>query len=113
MRLPDMSQSELAQDLQHALVEQNSRKSPLNSSIHPLNVVAVEGFLQMQLPAREALLAPWLCTQDLTMIYAPRGIGKTHVALGIAYAVASGNEFLRWKSPLPRGVLYIDGGNAC
>jgi hypothetical protein len=25
-------------------------------------------------------------------------IGKTHVALGIAYAVASGGEFLGWKA---------------
>ena len=43
------------------------------------------------------------------MIYAPRGIGKTHVALGVAHAVASGGAFLRWHAVKPRGVLYIDG----
>jgi hypothetical protein len=28
---------------------------------------------------------------------------------GIAYAVASGGEFLTWKAPKPRKVLYVDG----
>ena len=33
------------------------------------------------------------------MIHAPRGIGKTHVALGTAWAVAAGGGFLRWTTP--------------
>ena len=43
------------------------------------------------------------------MIYAPRGVGKTWVALGIAHAIASGGQFLRWDAKSPRRVLYIDG----
>jgi hypothetical protein len=43
------------------------------------------------------------------MIYAWRGVGKTHVALGIAYAVAAGGRFLSWQAETPHGVLYIDG----
>jgi putative DNA primase/helicase len=43
------------------------------------------------------------------MVFAKRGVGKTHYALGIAVAVASGGTFLRYKSPKPRRVLYIDG----
>lgn len=43
------------------------------------------------------------------MLHAKRGVGKTHVALGIAYAVASGGNFLKWHAPAPRNVLYIDG----
>jgi RecA-family ATPase len=43
------------------------------------------------------------------MLYGQRGLGKTHVALGIAYAVASGGAFLRWRAPVPRRVLYVDG----
>ncbi len=38
-----------------------------------------------------------------------RGIGKTWVGLGVAYAVASGGDFLRWSAPVARGVIYIDG----
>jgi len=30
------------------------------------------------------------------MLYAPRGIGKTFVALGVAYAVASGGALFKW-----------------
>ena len=43
------------------------------------------------------------------MIYGPRGIGKTHVTLGAAYALASGGTFLRWRAPKRRRVLVIDG----
>ena len=43
------------------------------------------------------------------MVYAGRGTGKTHVALGIAFAVATGTAFLKWKAPKARRVLLIDG----
>ena len=42
-------------------------------------------------------------------MYAARGTGKTHVALGITFAAAKGGKFLRWKAPRPRRVLLIDG----
>ena len=74
-----------------------------------LVVVGLHEFLTNDLPAREEILSPWLLSQSLTMIYSWRGVGKTHVALGIAYAVASGNSFLGWKASTARQVLYIDG----
>jgi hypothetical protein len=43
------------------------------------------------------------------MIYAWRGVGKTFVALNIAYAVASGGTFFGWRTQKPRRVLYLDG----
>ena len=44
------------------------------------------------------------------MIHAPRGIGKTHVALGTAWAVATGGGFLRWTTPSGAfRVLLLDG----
>lgn len=72
-------------------------------------VVTLEDFLKMELPKQEMLLDPFLTTQGLGLLYAKRGVGKTHVALGIAYAVASGGQFLSWSAPVPRRVLYIDG----
>ena len=42
-------------------------------------------------------------------LYGPRGLGKTFVALGIAWAAASGASFLNWTASRPRRVLYIDG----
>jgi len=74
-----------------------------------IRVVTVDEFLDMQLPKREMLLAPFLPSQGLGLLYAKRGVGKTHVALGIACAVATGGIFLKWQAPRPRKVLYIDG----
>ncbi len=74
-----------------------------------LQVTDVKDFIKMKLPPRENILSPWLPAQGLAMIYAPRGVGKTHIALGIAYAVASGTPFLGWQPPSAHGVLYLDG----
>ncbi len=74
-----------------------------------LHVLSLHDFLETSFPEQESLLSPIILTQSLSMIHAWRGLGKTHVGLGIAYAVASGGEFLKWRSPQPRGVLYLDG----
>lgn len=71
--------------------------------------IGLADLLAMEIPPRELLLAPWLPEKGLAMVAAPRGIGKTHVALNVAHAVASGGSFLRWKAVTPRPVLYIDG----
>ncbi len=65
--------------------------------------------LAREFPPMEALLTPWLCKQHLAMVHAWRGVGKTHFALGVAYAVAGGGTFLRWKADKPQRVVYIDG----
>lgn len=74
-----------------------------------LRALFVEDFLTLELPPRELILTPWLPKAGLAMIHSAPGIGKTHLALGVCFAVASGTEFLGWKAPKPRGVLYIDG----
>ncbi len=71
--------------------------------------IALGEFLSLKIPPREIILSPFLTKQGLVMLYAKRGVGKTHVALGIAYAVASGGSFLKWHAPVARNVLYIDG----
>lgn len=94
----------------------------LRSELHTLGAAANDGvprfrlravghaeLLAYDLPPRCNLLSPWLPAQGLAMLYAPRGVGKTHVSLGIAYAVASGGTFLRWQAPAPAGVLFLDG----
>jgi putative DNA primase/helicase len=47
--------------------------------------------------------------RSLLMLFAARGVGKTYVGHGIAYAVASGGTFLRYKAERPAKVLLIDG----
>ena len=80
-----------------------------DDKIRTLRVLRLDELLTLDIQEREQILSPWLLTQSLNMIHSWRGVGKTHVSLGIAYAVATGGEFLTWKAPRPRKVLYIDG----
>ena len=66
-------------------------------------------FLRVEFPPRQWVMEPIIPEQGLTMTYSWRGIGKTYFALGVAYAVASGGQFLKWKAPKPRRTLYLDG----
>lgn len=43
------------------------------------------------------------------MVYAARGVGRTHLALEVAYAVASAGSFLGWQAQKSAGVLLLDG----
>lgn len=74
-----------------------------------LRPITLSEFLQMSIKPREMLLAPIIPQKGLAMVYASRGTGKTHIALGIGYAVATGTKFLKWQAPKPRRVLLIDG----
>jgi AAA domain/Homeodomain-like domain len=81
-------------------------QSDLNNK---LTALSVKELLNKDIPPRTNLLEPWLPSQGICMIHAQRGVGKTHVALGIACAVATGNSFLTWEAPKPAGVLLLDG----
>lgn len=78
-------------------------------SEEPYTAVQVDDLLAIEFPPRDDLFGGWLCSQSLNMVHAWRGVGKTHAALNIAYAVASGGSWLQWKSPEPARVLYLDG----
>lgn len=89
--------------------EQNSlqiKKADIEQTLLGINLLE---FLEIKLPVRECLLEPWLTTQGLAMVYAPRGIGKTFFALNIAYACATAGSFLHWKAARKCNVVYIDG----
>ena len=72
-----------------------------------LRAVDIGDFLSMEIPPREMVLAPVLPSQGLAMLYTARGVGKTFVGLGMAYAVATGGRFFRRQAPEPRRVLYM------
>src|SRR5262245_34948550 len=65
--------------------------------------------LALAIRPRGMLLDPVIPEHGMAMLYAARGIGKTHVALGIAHAVACGTSFLTWRAQRPRRVLVVDG----
>jgi AAA domain len=74
-----------------------------------LTVMSAKELLAATFPPREQILGPWLPDKGLAMLYAPRGVGKTFLALSIAFKVATGGQMLGWKAPRPRRIVYLDG----
>lgn len=87
------------------VIQPNTEKSVFK----PLEALDAHDLAKMHFKEREVFLAPWLHSQDLCMIFAARGIGKTHFGLSVAYACATGGSFVHWQAPKPRKVLYLDG----
>lgn len=83
--------------------------APWRAAPPGLTALTLGDFLRRDFPPREMMLAPWLPAKGLAMVFAPRGVGKTHFALGVAYAIATGGRYLRWHAPRPRRVLLLDG----
>lgn len=73
------------------------------------STVTLASLMRETLPRRELILSPIIPKRGLAMLFAGRGTGKTHVALGMAWSVATGGKFLRWHAKEPRRVLYVDG----
>jgi len=74
-----------------------------------LRSVGIGEFLRTKLPEKPLILDPILREQDIQLIYAPAGVGKTHLAMNMAYAIATGGSFLCFKASSARRVLYVDG----
>ncbi|HEX3663801.1 MAG TPA: DnaB-like helicase N-terminal domain-containing protein [Rhizomicrobium sp.] len=64
---------------------------------------------ERDLPEPERMLGDFLTTTSRLMIVAPTGIGKTMLALSLAFAAADGTDFLHWPRGRPARVLFIDG----
>jgi hypothetical protein len=75
-------------------------------ALHPLDI---HDFCKLAIPKREMVLGPIMPEKGLVMLYAARGTGKTHVGLGVGYAVSTGGRFLKWAAPKARKVLLVDG----
>jgi hypothetical protein len=71
--------------------------------------VAATDLYAADLPERAIILDPILSAKSLALLYGPRGLGKTFVALGIAWAAASGASFLGWRAARPHRLVYVDG----
>jgi hypothetical protein len=66
-------------------------------------------WLERELAPPDFLFGEVISTTSRVMVVGPTGLGKTHLCLAIGVAVASGKDFLHWRVPAPRRVLYIDG----
>lgn len=97
-----------ATDRQKALYAEQSTGTTPEASEKAI-CLSIDEFLKKQLPPRETMLSPWLTKQSLFMIYAWRGIGKSWLALSLAYSVACGGSYLGWNAPKKRRTVFIDG----
>lgn len=64
---------------------------------------------KINLPPQELILGDWLKEMDIGFIFAPRGIGRTWLALHLARRIAEGGSAGPWKVHNPCRVLYVDG----
>jgi DNA-directed RNA polymerase specialized sigma24 family protein len=85
--------------------------SAAEDSVEPtvLTPITLAGLLALELKPRVSVLDALLYVGGIMMMFAWRGIGKTWFALTLAYSIATGGTFLKWKAPQPRRVFYIDG----
>jgi putative DNA primase/helicase len=91
--------------------QQNGAAAPDDGGAKPsrFKPLSLADFFKLDIKPREMMLHPVIPEKGLTMVYASRGTGKTFFALGIAYAIATGTAFLKWKAPKTRRVLLVDG----
>lgn len=66
----------------------------------------------MGIPPRKRLLGDFH-EGDLGFIFAPRGIGKTWLSLGLGTAISDGGTCGPWKAHGQNRVLYVDGEMPC
>lgn len=67
------------------------------------------GLATVQLPPRGLIVGEWCREGDLGFIFAPRGVGKTWLAMHLAASIAEGRSVAAWDVPKARTVLYVDG----
>jgi len=80
-----------------------------SSTPKPLEAMDVRTFVKMPIPKPDPLLGDWLMKPSLSMIHAPRGIGKTYLGLSIGCSVAAGQKLFGWECMKSGKVHYLDG----
>jgi len=105
MKKQDSRRPGIVDDLSEDNIQDMGRNPEL-AHIKPLTYT--EMMVEKPIPL-ENILFPWFPVQGIAFIYAATGVGKTMFTLNIAYAIASGGQFLKYSVPKPRKILYVDG----
>lgn len=90
----------------HSVAKYEPERTP------PTINLMIEPFASMvarDIPPRRYLVAPWLRERSLSMIYAPKGTGKTNFIITLLVGLATGREVFGWCAHEPRRVLVVDG----
>ena len=72
-------------------------------------IVSAAELQTMELPHHPLLLDRWFAEADLGFVFAARGVGKTHLCLGLARALSEGSSVGPWSAHCAVPVLYLDG----
>ena len=81
----------------------------MDNTVQKPNIFSVGDLLDMDLPEIKWLLYPFIPQKGVCMISAPRGVGKSFLAMTMAISIASSIDFLGFKTEQKYKVLYIDG----
>lgn len=107
--------------LEQRIAAENARRLQVHTHAHPLSpdrppldlsscLVSASALQKISLPPRLRLLDRWLCAADLGFIFAPRGVGKTWLAMALPVALSQGRALGQWQAgDQPVSVLYVDG----
>lgn len=83
------------------------------SEIMEEKAVCSDAFIKEVIGEPQKVIEPWLSDGSITMLFSPRGVGKTWVCLIIAASITreriSGLKIGNWRVVDNAGVLYIDG----
>lgn len=99
----------LAYEKEEKARARNGQEAMETDAAKRLQPICIHQLLELDIPVREMILDPIIPEKGLAMLYASRGIGKTHVACGISNSLSTGAKFLKWQAPKSRKVLHIDG----
>ncbi|RLC88503.1 MAG: hypothetical protein DRJ03_02530 [Chloroflexi bacterium] len=71
--------------------------------------ISAATLLKTKAKPRKFVVEPLFLNESFNMIHAPTGLGKTNFAMSLAACLAEGKDFLKWKIPAKKRILYIDG----
>jgi AAA domain len=74
----------------------------------PLRVLSASALAHEVSPS-QPVLDPILPVGGQALLYGAAGVGKSFLALGMAYAAATGGSFLGWRAARRHQVVYVDG----
>jgi hypothetical protein len=73
------------------------------------NSISASAFMRLEFPDSVQLLGPVITTGSTGLLSAPRGLGKSLLALHIGYAVSAGKSLMPWGVGAGAVVAYLDG----
>lgn len=107
--LDNFSSSELYKEIVYNDTEGMNQKENQPKSLLSGFSLAKDGFANQKREVKP-ILSPIINSGQVIWLFAPEKVGKTFMAMSIAYVVSKGNlSVCGWKGDNPKKVLYIDG----